>query len=84
MQFFLSSCRIHTMIWMHGVHADKAHGENAWRHLHKKAMSHIEQILAATSRKTAANTVTYLPSLKPFGSDKQNIRDTAGEVRASS
>ena len=28
--------------------------------------------------------VTYLPSLKPFKSDEQDIQDTAGEVKASS
>ena len=26
-------------------------------------------------------TVTYFPSLKPFNSDKQDMQDTAGEVK---
>ena len=58
---------------------DKKHTEKA-RELHKNAMNYIEQILEATTHETTC-TVTYLPSLKPSGLDKQDMRNIAGEAR---
>ena len=54
MQFFPNSSRVHTIIWMHHMGADKAYRKKARWQLHKKARSYIEQILEATSHKTAA------------------------------
>ena len=39
---------------MHYLDANKTDGEKAWRHLHKNAVSNIEQVLTATSHKAAA------------------------------
>ena len=40
----------------------------------ENATSHIEQILEAESPpKNSSYTVTYLPSLKPFKSDEQEM-----------
>ena len=39
---------------MHHMDTDKAYKEKARQELHKNAMSYIEQILEATSYKTAA------------------------------
>ena len=36
------------------MYAELAYREKAWRELHKNATSYIEQILEATSHKTAA------------------------------
>ena len=38
---------------MHHMGADKANREKAWPEQHKNATSYIEQILEATSHKTA-------------------------------
>ena len=54
MQFFPSSGRVHTTIWMHLMDADYAYREKAWRQLHKDATSCIERILDATPHKAAA------------------------------
>ena len=48
------SVLVHTSIWMYHMDAGKAYKEKAWRQLHKNATNHIEQILEATSNKTAA------------------------------
>ena len=77
---------------MHHMDADEAHGEEAWRQLLKNATSHTEQILEGASRICLVwlvaflsnYTVTYFLYLKPFKSDEQDVRDTAGEVRVSS
>ena len=39
---------------IHHMDADKPYREKAWRQLHKNATSYTEQILEATSQKTAA------------------------------
>ena len=44
-QFFPSSGRVHTAIWMHQLDADYAYRERALRQLHKDTASYIEQIL---------------------------------------
>ena len=49
-----TSGRVYTIIWMHHMDANKAYREKAWGQLHKNATSYIEQILEATSHKTAA------------------------------
>ena len=49
-----SSGRADTAIWMHYMDANETYGEKAWRQLHKKSASNIEQILEATPHKTAA------------------------------
>ena len=41
------------MLQMQHMNAGKAPREKAWRQLHKNATSYIEQILDATSHKTA-------------------------------
>ena len=48
-----SSC-VSTATWMHHMDTDKAYGEKAWWQLHKNTTSCIEQILEATSHKTAS------------------------------
>ena len=53
-QFFPSSGRVDTAIWVYHVDANLTYGEKVWRQLHKNAMSCIEQILEATPYKTAA------------------------------
>ena len=50
-QFFPSSGRVDTAIWMHYMYTNKTYGEKAWRH--KNAASNIEQVLEATPHKTA-------------------------------
>ena len=47
---------------MHHMEADKTYREKARQELHKNATSYIEQILEATSQKTAAvrPLTTYL------------------------
>ena len=52
MQFFPSSGRIDTAIWMHYLDANKTAGEKVRQQLHKKAASNIEQVLEATPHKT--------------------------------
>ena len=47
--FFANSGCVNSTIWMHNVDADEAYKEKAWREMHKKAKSYIEQILGATS-----------------------------------
>ena len=59
--------------------AGKVHREKAWQQFHKNDASCNEQILEATSSYMA----TYLPSLKPSKSDKQDMLDTAGKVRTN-
>ena len=61
-QFFPSSYRVHTTIWMYHMDADKASREKAWGKLHKNAMSYTEQILEAAFYKTIAvrPPTTYL------------------------
>ena len=56
MQFFSSSGRVDTAIWMHYMDANKTYREKAWRQLPKNAASNIEQVLEATPHKTAATT----------------------------
>ena len=53
-QFFQSSGRVDTAIWMHYTDANEIHGEKALRQLHKNVASNIEQVLEATSYKAAA------------------------------
>ena len=53
MQFFPSSNCVNS-ICMHHMDAGLAHREKARWELHKNAMCYIEQILEATSHKTAA------------------------------
>ena len=53
-QFFPSSCRIDTIVWMHKMDANKTYGEKAWRQLHKNAATNIEHVLEATPHRTAA------------------------------
>ena len=48
-KFFPSSGCVNTTLWMHLMDTDKTHREKAERELHKKATSHIQQILEATS-----------------------------------
>ena len=50
-QFFPSSGRVNTIIWMHHMDADKVYGDKAWRQLHKNVASCIEQIQETTSQK---------------------------------
>ena len=52
-QFFPNNGRVHTTIWIHHMDADYAHGDKAWRQSHKNAINLNEQILEATSFKTA-------------------------------
>ena len=54
MQFLPSSDRVDTAIWIHYMDANKAAGENAWRQLHKNAVSNIELNLGAAPHKAAA------------------------------
>ena len=54
MQFFPSSGRVDTAIWMHYMEANKTYGEKAWRQLHKNVGSNIEQVLEAAPHKAAA------------------------------
>ena len=54
MQFFPSSGRVNSTIWMHHMDADKLYREKAKRELRKNALRYIEQILEAASHKTAA------------------------------
>ena len=39
---------------MHLMDANETYGEKAWQQLHTNAASHIEQVVGATSHKTAA------------------------------
>ena len=66
---------------MHYMDDDKAYGEKAWQQMHKNAVSRIEQIQEITSLQNGICTATYQPSQKPSRLDKQDTRDTAGEVR---
>ena len=52
-QFFPSSGRVDTAIWMHYTDANKTGGKKAWWQLHKNAASNIEQVLEATPHKAA-------------------------------
>ena len=70
MQFFPSSSHVKTTMWMHHM---EAKWEKAWQQLHKYAMSCIEQILEATSHKTAAVCPPTTPSQKPSKLDKQDM-----------
>ena len=54
MQFFPSSSRIDTTVWMHYMDANKMYGEKAWWQLHKNVVSNIEQVLEAAPNKAAA------------------------------
>ena len=45
----------------HYMYANKTYGENAWRQLHKNAVSNIEQLLEAAPHKTEA--VRWLPPI---------------------
>ena len=73
-QFLPSSGRVDTAIWMHYVDAHKTVGEKAWRQQDKNAARYIEQVLGATPHK--ARKLSKL--------DERDMRDTAGEVGASS
>ena len=71
-------------VWMHYMDTNKTYGEKAWRQLHKNAMSNIEQVLEATSHKTAAigPLTTHHKNYPKL--DKSDMRDTAGEVGTNS
>ena len=53
-QFFPSSGRIDTAVWMHYVDANWMYGEKAWRQLHKDATNYVKEFQEVTSLKTAA------------------------------
>ncbi len=53
--------------------------EKAWRELHKNAISHIEQILEATSH--SSYKATCFQSNKQSKLDEQDMNGTAGEAR---
>ena len=54
MQFFLSSGRVDTAVWIHYMDANETYGEKAWQQLHKNAASNIKQVLEATPHKAVA------------------------------
>ena len=64
MQFLPGSGHIVTAIWVHYRDANKTAGEEARRQLHKNAACNLEQILAATPRKT--------PTVRPPASYHEN------------
>ena len=53
-QFFLSSGRFHTAIWVLYMDINETYGEEAWQQLQKNAASNIEQVLETAPRKTVA------------------------------
>ena len=66
---------------MHYLDTNKTAGEETRRHLHKNAVSNIEQVLEEIPHKAPA---TYLPSRKLSKLDKPDMQDTAGEAGTSS
>ena len=51
------SIYVSSTLWKHHMGADEAYRKKkAWRELHKNVTSFIEQILEATSHKTAATS----------------------------
>ena len=63
-QFFPSSGRVNTAIWMRYLAANKTAGEKARRQLHKNVESNIEQVLEATPHKA--------PTIEPPTSHHEN------------
>ena len=53
-QFFLSSGRIHTAVWMHYMDTNKTYGEKAWQQLHRNVAINIEQVTETASHKASA------------------------------
>ena len=83
-QFLPGSGRIDTAIWLHYMDANKTAGEEARRQLHKNATSNLEQVLAATPKKTPTVRATCLVSLKLFKLDEPEMQDTAEEAGTNS
>ena len=64
MQFYPSSGRVDTAIWMHYLDTNKTAGEEARRQLHKNVASNIVQVLAATPH--------TVPTIRPPASHHEN------------
>ena len=54
MQFFPSRACVSPTVGMHHMNTDKAYREKTRQELHKNTTNYTEQILEATSHKTAA------------------------------
>ena len=52
-QFFPSSGRVDTAVWMHYMDANKTCGKKTWQQIYKNAASNIEQVLEAAPNKAA-------------------------------
>ena len=82
--FLPSSSSASTTGQMHHMDADEMHRQKSRQELHKKTTCYSKQNLEPTPRKTTGVRPFTPPSLKLPKLDKQDIRETAGEVRKSS
>ena len=84
MQFFPSSGRVGTAVWMHYMDANKTYGEKVSRQLNKNAASNIEEVLEAAPHKASVVKPLATHHKKLSKLDEPDMRDPAGEVGMNS